>query len=101
MRDLGVLLVQELSMKQHINKGFYHLRHLKQDHRLLRTEFTAHLISAIVATLFDYCNVLLAILHKFTICITSALQRIQNAMTKLLSVLRFFDHVAPALQQLH
>ena len=52
VRDLGVLLDQELSMKHHINKVtsscFFQLPRFKQVRRILGPEITTSLISTIV-----------------------------------------------------
>ena len=102
VRDLGVLLDQELSMKQHINKitssCFFQLRRLKQVRRILGPEITASLVSAFVTSRLDYCNALLAGLPKSTI---APLQRVQNAAARLITGIRYHDHVTPALQSLH
>ena len=102
MRDLGVLLDQELSLKRHINKVtstcFYQLRRLKQIRRTIGPEITASLVSAFVTSRLDYCNAVLAGLPKSTL---APLQRVQNAAARLITGISIRDHVTPALQQLH
>jgi Reverse transcriptase (RNA-dependent DNA polymerase) len=102
VRDLGVLLDQELSMKQHVNKVasicFFQLRRLKQVRRILGPEVTTGLITAFITSRLDYCNASLAGLPKSTI---APLQRVQNAAARLVTGTRMQDHVTPALQQLH
>ena len=102
VRDLGVMLDSELSMKQHVTKVasscFYHLRRLKQIRRLVGQEVTAQLVSAFILSRLDYCNALLAGLPRATV---EPLQRVQNAAARLVSNLRLRDHVTPALKQLH
>ena len=67
VRDLGVMLDCELSMKQHVTKAasscLYHLRRLKQIRRLVSQEVTAQLVSAFILSRLDYCNAVLAGLH--------------------------------------
>jgi hypothetical protein len=86
VRDLGVLLDQELSMKPHISKVtstcFYQLRRLKQVRRILGPEITATLVTAFVLSRLDYCNAVLAGLPKSTI---APLQRVQNAAARLIT----------------
>ena len=64
VRDLGVLLDCELSMKQHIariaSNCFYHLRRLQQIRRVVGKEVTSQLVSAFVLSRLDHCNSLLA-----------------------------------------
>ena len=96
VRDLGVLLDQELSMKQHVNKVasscFFQLRRLKQVRRLLGSEVTTGLITAFITSRLDYCNACLAGLPKSTI---APLQRVQNAAARLVTGTRMHDHVTP------
>jgi hypothetical protein len=102
VRDLGVLLDRELSMKKHIGKVasvcFYHLRRLKQVRRILGQQTTASLVSAFVLSRLDYCNSVLAGLPKSTM---APLQRVQNAAARLICSLGPRDHITPALRQLH
>jgi hypothetical protein len=102
VRDLGVILDQELSMKQHISKVtsscFFQLRRLKQVRRILGPQITSSLVNAFVTSRLDYCNAVLAGLPKST---TAPLQRVQNAAARLITGIRFHEHVTPSLQQLH
>jgi len=102
VRDLGVLLDQELSMKQHVNKVastcFFQLRRLKQVRRILGPEVTTGRITAFITSRLDYCNASLAGLPKSTIAL---LQRVQNAAGRLVAGTRMHQHITPALQQLH
>jgi len=71
VRDLGVMLDSELSMKQHIAKVtstcFYQLRRLRQVRRLVGQEITAQLVHAFVLSRVYYGNSVLAGLPKSTI----------------------------------
>ena len=68
VRDLGVFLDCELSMKQHIGKVasacFYHLRRLRQVRRILGEAVVARLVSAFILSRLDYCNSVLSNLPK-------------------------------------
>jgi len=102
VRDLGVHLDAELSMKQHINKTtatcYYHLRRLRQIRRRAGTEVTVRLVQAFVISRLDYCNSVLAALPETTI---RPLQHVQNAAARLIFGLKTFDHITPSLIQLH
>jgi len=102
VRDLGVLLDQELYMKQHINRVtsncFFQIRRLKQVRRILGPEITTSLITAFVTSRLDYCNAVLAGLPKSTV---APFQRVQNAAARLIAGIGLRDHVTPTLQQLH
>lgn len=97
VRDLGVILDQELSMKQHINKVtsscFFQIRRLKQVHRILGPEITTSLVTAFVMSRLDYCNAVLAGLPLST---TAPLQRVQNAAARLITGIGPRDHVSYA-----
>jgi len=59
---------------------------------------TTRLVLAMVTTCLDYCNSLLAGIPQST---WEPLQRVQNCAARLILNLRQWDHVTPALQQLH
>ena len=71
VRDLGVYLDSELSMKHHISTVvracFFHLRCLKSIRRILGADVTSGLVSAFVTTRMDYCNSILAALPQSSI----------------------------------
>jgi len=71
VRNLGVLLDSQLSMKQHVAKVasvcFYHIRRLRQIRRRVGQEVTTRLLLAMVTTRLDYCNSLLAGLPQSTL----------------------------------
>ena len=79
VRDLGVLLDSELTLKQHVNRitttCFYHLRRLRQIKRHVDVKVMKQLISAFIFSRLDYCNVILIGLPLSTI---APLQRVQN-----------------------
>ena len=102
VRDLGVLLDNELSMKKHVSKVasvcYFHLRRLKPIRRILGKQITTSLVNSFVLSRLDYCNSVLAGLPKSTI---APLQRVQNAAARLICGLGPRDHVTPALYELH
>ena len=68
VRDLGVYLDSELTMKQHIVKTstdcFYHIRRLRQVRRRVGKEV---LVMAFITCRLNYCNSLLAGLPRSTL----------------------------------
>ncbi len=102
VRDLGVLLDYELTMKKHVNKVastcFYQLRRLRQIRHLVGQDLTAQLVHAFVLSRLDYGNSSLAGLPMSTI---APLQRVQNATARLIMNLGPRDNVTSALKQLH
>ena len=71
VRNLGVWIDHELSMKQHVVKVagacFHQLRHLRQIRRRVGREVTTRLVLALVMSRLDYCNSLLAGLPASTV----------------------------------
>jgi len=96
VRDLGLLLDRELSMKQHVIKVaaicYYHLRRLRQTRRRVGIEVTMRLVLALIMSRIDYCNSALAGLPQTTI---ASLQRVQNAAASLVFELGPKEHVTP------
>jgi len=70
VRDLGVLLDSELSLKKHISKVasvcYFHLRRQKPIRQILGRHKTTSLINAFVLSRLDYSNSVLAGLPKST-----------------------------------
>jgi hypothetical protein len=102
VRDLGVYLDDELSMKQHINRVvsscFFQLRKLRQIRRSAGEEVTKRLVTALVLSRLDYCNAALAGLPQSTL---RPLQRVQNAAARLVSNCNQREHITPVLKSLH
>ena len=87
VRALGVLLDQELSMNQHIDKvtssSFYQLRRLRRMRRPVGKELVTQLVHSFVLSRLDYGNSVLWGLSKSAI---KPLQRVQNAAARLILV---------------
>ena len=102
VRDLGLHIDGELSMKHHVTKVaatcYYHLRRLRQIRRRVGQEVATRLVLAMVISRLDYCNAALAGLPQATI---APLQRVQNSAARLIFELSTRDHVTPCLLQLH
>ena len=102
VRDLGVLLDSELTMKQHVSQlaksCFFHIRRIRQICRIAGKEVASQLVSAFVLSRLDYCNSVFSGLPKSTL---ATLQRVQNAAARLVLDLKPREHVTPALRDLH
>jgi len=100
VRDLGLLLDSELSLKQHINRiastCFYHLSRLRQLKHHVNVDVMKRLISAYVFVRLDY-----GILSGLPLATIAPLQRVQNAAARLVLGLSRSDHVRPVLRELH
>jgi len=101
VRDLGVLLDSELTLKQPISKVasccHYHIRRLRHVSRFVR-DIMMQLTSVFILSRLDYCNIILAGLPKSSI---ATLQRVQNAAARLVLGLGPRDHIVDGLRQLH
>jgi len=102
VRNLGVYLDSELNMRTHNTKTteacFLQLRRLRQIRCLLGRDVIASLVATFILSRLDYCNALLAALPQSTM---APLQRVMNAAARLVCNLRSWDHVTPALIELH
>ena len=102
VRDLGVYMDSELTMKEHVAKiaaaCFYHIRRLRQVRHRVGQEVTQQLVLALIMSRLDYCNSVLAGLPTSTL---QPLQRVQNAAARLVFGLSRSEHVTPTLIQLH
>ena len=75
-----------------------YIRRLRQIRRRVGQEVTQQLVLALLMSMLDYCNSMLAGLPMSTL---EPLQRVQNAAARLVLGLGRFDHVTPSLIQLH
>ena len=102
VRDLGVYLDAELTMKQHVarivSSCFFQLRRLRQIRRSAGEEVTKRLVTALILSRIDYCNAALAGLPQSTL---KPLQRVQNAAARLICNTKPWDHISPVMKQLH
>ena len=102
VRDLGVLLDAQLSMREHISRTaqvcFFHLRRLRSIRQLLGRDVTLKLVVALVFSRLDYCNAVLAGLPAVSL---APLQRVLHAAARLVNGLRPHDHITSALKELH
>ena len=61
VRDVGVMIDAELSMREHVSQMcFCHLRRLRSTRRQLGRHVTAWLVSALALSRLDFCNAVLA-----------------------------------------
>ena len=89
-------------MDSHINQvcktAFYHIHNICRISKYLSQESLKTLVHAFVMSRLDYCNSLLYGLPKYQI---SKLQRVQNAAARLITNTKKYDHITPALYNLH
>jgi len=89
VRDLGVLLDSELSMKHHVTKlaavCHYHLRRLRQIRRRVGMETTTRLVLAMTTSRLDYCNSVLAGLPQSTLPHCRGCRMLQHGLYSMLA----------------
>ena len=102
VKDLGVLISNDLSMTSHVNllvsQCFYQLRRIKNCCRALPRDAVKTLVNSFVTSRVDFCNCLLAGTPALT---TNNLQHVLNAAAKVIYGGRKFDHVTPLLRDKH
>ena len=91
-----------MNMQSHIKNvsrtAMYHLYNISKIKRYLGQSSTEQIIHALVTYRMDYCN---SVLVGQSTSALAPLQRVQNAAARLLTNGRKFDHITPALMQLH
>ncbi len=102
VKNPGVIFDSELSMHQHVGmlckNGFYHLRNIVQVHKNLTRDTAETMVHAFVTSTLDCCNALLYGLPNRQI---SRLQHLQNASARVITHTNKYDHITPALEDLH
>jgi hypothetical protein len=99
VRDLGVTLDAQLSMKKHVDgvvrSCFYQLRQLRSIRRSVPTDAMRTLVHAFISSRVDYCN---AVLYGVSSTVTRRLQAVLHAAARLITGVRRNDHITPTLR---
>jgi len=102
IKSLGVILDSKLTFDKHvsnISKACYcHIRALRHVRESLPDDVARTVACSIVGSRLDYCNSLLAGMTKLNI---AKLQRVQNTLARTVIRLGKYDHITPALKDLH
>ena len=100
VRDLGIFLDSDVSMKTHVAKlvssCFAALRQIRSIRHSVSSPVHQSLVSALVLSRLDYGN---ETLYGLPECLISRLQSAQNAAARL--IYRSLSHVTPLLRDLH
>ena len=102
VRNLGSWFDAHMRMNVHIgkicSKAFRGLYNIRQIRKFLTVQSTKTLIHAFVSSNLDYCNALLFGVPKYQL---DRLQKVQNAAPRVTFQIAKFDHITPALIDLH
>ena len=102
VRDLGVLLDDNLTLHQHIRNvcrsASWGISKIGKLRKFLNKPATERLVHAFVTSHLDYCNCLFAGLPNSHI---APLQRIQNTAARLVTRTKKSEHITPVLQSLN
>ena len=80
------------------SKAFRGLYNIRQIRKFLTVQSTKTLVHAFISSHLDYCNALLFGLPKYQL---DRLQKVQNAAARVIFQIPKFDHITPALIDLH
>ena len=101
-KNLGVTFDSGNTFTNHITKVcracYYHLKDLRCICKFLSLEIAALLANSMISSRLDYCNFLLYDISKNNV---AKLQKIQNALSKVVFRLNRTSHVSLFLQKLH
>ena len=102
VRDLGVLLDSDFSMKQHVTKtcqlAYMELKKIAAIHPFLTEDATKTLVSSYILSRLDYCN---CVLLGCPSNVIHPLQRIQNSAARLICKSPWSQPCSPLLKKLH
>ena len=102
IKNLGVVLDSTLSLDKHVEavckSAHYHIRALQYIRGSLSIELAKSVACAIIGSRLDYCN---GLLYGTSAKNIARLQHVQNAAVRVVSGLRRFDRVKPAMRDLH
>ena len=102
IKSLGVTFDTQLSFDNHVNNvcrgAHYHIRGLRNVRTAMSKETANTIACSLVTSRLDYCNALLAGMSETNL---NRLQRVQNALARVVCRTRRRDHITPALAELH
>ena len=101
VRNLGVLIDTELSMRDHVSRlaqTCFSLTQSTLSASSVGQDVTERLVCALVLSRLDYCNVVLAGLPTSTL---APLQRVLRVAARVMLDLKPRDHISSALRELH
>jgi hypothetical protein len=102
VRNIGVWFDEEMNMKAHVQKvcqaAHFQIRNIGMIRKYLDDQAAAQLVHAFVTSRIDYGN---ALLYGVSTSIIQKLQHIQNTAARVVTRVRKYEHITPALESLH
>ena len=102
VKNLGVTFDSGNTFTSHITNMcrtcYYHLKDLRRIRKFLSVDTAALLANSMISSRLDYCNSLLYGVIKYNV---AKLQKIQNALCRIVFRLDRTSHVTPFIQKLH
>ena len=100
--NLGVVLDNQLKMSEQISllcrSCFFQLRQIQTIRTSLKSDSTKTLVNAFVNNRLEYCN---SLLYGVGEGLMDRLQRVQNAVARLVSGSKKYDNITPIMMDLH
>ena len=101
-RNIGVVFDSKMTMEDHVSSivrsANYHIRSIGKIRKYLTQDATEKLIHAFVTSKLDYANAVLIGVTKHQL---NRLQRVLNTAARVVMRVRKYDHITPALKDLH
>ena len=102
VRNLGIVFDENFNFRTHINNvcklSYYHTRDLRRIRRHLNLDQAKCLASALVSSRLDYCN---SLLHGVAVRDMLKLQRVQNCLARVVTMVGCFAPSTPLCNSLH
>ena len=102
VRNLGVLIDEDLSMKNQVyaicKSCYHHLRSISSIRPYLTREAAKTVVHSVITSRLDYCNAILVGIPEYLVL---KLQRVQNWAARIVFNLRKYDHITPSLKALN
>ena len=102
VRDLEVMLDSKMTMSQHVSRVcqncYFQIWLIRRLGKALSVESKLLLVHALVHSRLDYCN---SVLARLPWSLVQQLQSVLNSAACLIFGLKRFDHITPALMDLH
>ena len=85
-------------MTKTCSTAFYHIRNIRHIRKYLDVKSTETMVHAFITNKLDYCN---SLLYGLPDCQIQKLQRVQNAAARIITGIKKYDQITPALKELH